>query len=57
MLQPLLHSLHMIFGTDWKPLVTDVTQYTLGIEFADIRVLGQERVALFQTIVVLGVSV
>jgi hypothetical protein len=56
MVQPLLHGVIVVFRWHRKPLVTPITQYTLGIELADIRVLGEEEIALVELVGTLAVT-
>ena len=56
MLEPFLDGLEMIGRRDVDPLVTEVAENTLCIEFADIGVLSKEIVALFEGIDILAVA-
>lgn len=56
MLEPLLDRLEVIIGVDSYPTVTHITQHSFGIEFSNVRILGEQGIAFLQGVDVFTVA-
>jgi hypothetical protein len=56
MLQPALSGLEVIVGADGEPHVANVAMDALGIEFANVGIVGEELVSRIDRIYVLFVA-